>query len=187
MSRITKYEREQMVEVVLVHGFSEKLAAVNAELSALGDKIYAEIFKESLKHIDALPNDFAYSSRSFNINVNGQVRPIRTTGHKRLPHNASYSRDFIAVMADAHELVVELNQLTDKKEKIEAAKRDAKRNAIAVLDSVTTYKKLWQIWPESHEILKRFDRAPTEPMLPSAPIKDLNSALGLPTDKGVAA
>lgn len=187
MSRITKYDREQMVEAIVKHGFEKQLAQVNVELSKLADEFYADIFGSVQKHIDALPKGFSYAAKGFNINLNGQIRPLCMTESRRLPHKASYSRDTIAAFEDSHHLAVELNKLTDKKSKIESERNAAKRNANAVLESVTTYKKLWQVWPESHEILKGFDVAPTEPMLPSAPIKALNSALGLPSSKGEAA
>lgn len=182
MSRITKYDREQMVKAIAKHGFEKQLAQVGSELIVLADKIYTDIFGAIQKHIKALPKGFCYSSSSFNINVNGQNRPINMSEKKPLPYRASHSRETIAVYEDSHELVVELNTLTNKKEKLLLACKDAERNANAVFESVTTYKKLWQVWPESHEVLKGFDVAPTEPMLPSAPIKALNSALGLPTN-----
>lgn len=185
MSRITKYDREQMVEAIVKHGFEKQLAQVNASLDLLGDKFYADIFGPVQKHIAALPKGFAYVGRSFNVNVNGQRRKIQMTESKRLPHRCGEWSHDVAVLEDSHTLVLELNQLTSKKEKIEADRGAAKRNANAVLESVTTYKKLWQVWPESHEILKGFDVAPTEPMLPSAPIKALNSALGLPSGAAI--
>lgn len=185
MSRITKYDREQMVKAIANHGFEKQLAQLNAELVALADKIYTDIFGAIQKHIKALPKGFCYSSSSFNINVNGQNRPLNMSEKKTLPYRASHSRETVAVYEDSHELVIELNALTNKKEKLESERKSAERNATAVFESVTTFKKLWQVWPESHEILKGFDVAPTEPMLPSAPIKALNSALGLPSGKEV--
>lgn len=185
MSRITKYDREQMVKAIAKHGFEKQLAQVDSELVALADKFYTDIFGAAQKHIKALPKGFCYSSSSFNINVNGQNRPLSMSENRSLPYRASYSRETIAVYEDGHELVVELNTLTNKKEKLVSERKAAERNANAVFESVTTYKKLWQVWPESHEILKDFDVAPTEPMLPSAPIKALNSALGLPSGAAI--
>lgn len=50
----------------------------------------------------------------------------------------------------------------------------------SILSSVTTSKKLHELWPESVELTPP---EPTKPGLPSIPVSDLNSKFGLPTNK----
>lgn len=49
----------------------------------------------------------------------------------------------------------------------------------AVLDSVTTDKRLVEVWPEAVAFIPAAERA-ASPQLPALPISDLNRMIGLP-------
>ncbi|ELV4980379.1 hypothetical protein SHB81_000001, partial [Escherichia coli] len=54
-------------------------------------------------------------------------------------------------------------------------------NVWAALNSVTTVKRLIEVWPESKELLpKEADKASTA--LPALRVEDLNKMIGLPSE-----
>lgn len=68
----------------------------------------------------------------------------------------------------------------DKAIQADANKMRAQVNS--VLNSVTTVAKLLKVWPECRELLPA-GLGQDKVRLPAVPIKDLNAALGLPSDK----
>lgn len=81
-----------------------------------------------------------------------------------------------------HALEVEHDEIEalDKAIKNDANKMRAQVNS--VLNSVTTVAKLLKVWPECRELLPA-GLGQDKVRLPAVPIKDLNAALGLPSDK----
>ena len=56
----------------------------------------------------------------------------------------------------------------------------------AILYSVQTFKKLWEVWPASKSLLEKFVSKPTAAMLPAIQFDKVNAALGLPVDEVAA-
>ena len=84
-----------------------------------------------------------------------------------------------------HELSKRFTQLNEREATIEKKEIEIKANVKAVLDSVTTIKRLISVWPEAKEILpesERLERA----MLPAVKVENLNSLIGLPTESEAA-
>jgi hypothetical protein len=63
---------------------------------------------------------------------------------------------------------------------LEEKRRDLRARAVAVIESVTTVKRLLEVWPEVHDFLPEENAGP-QGNLPTVLIEDLNQALGLKT------
>lgn len=58
--------------------------------------------------------------------------------------------------------------------------RNSMRSEVqALLDSVQTFKKLWEVWPESKTLLEKFEEKPAIAILPAVQVQRLNEVLGL--------
>lgn len=81
-----------------------------------------------------------------------------------------------------HELTIKFHSIKDESKKAKDLKTSIQVNVNAMLDSVTTDKKLIEIWPESKELI------PTEiekkkVQLPSTSVDQLNTMIGIPSDE----
>lgn len=81
-----------------------------------------------------------------------------------------------------HELSKRFEKLNKKESKIKKKESEIEANVQAALNSVTTIKRLIEIWPESKELIPT-DISKTSVLLPALQVEDLNKLIGLPTDK----
>ncbi|WP_409975834.1 Nmad5 family putative nucleotide modification protein [Escherichia coli] len=85
-------------------------------------------------------------------------------------------------MFDAeHKITKRFDEICALQQKLEARKKDIESNVWAALNSVTTVKRLIEVWPESKELLpKEADKASAA--LPALRVEDLNKMIGLPSE-----
>lgn len=81
-----------------------------------------------------------------------------------------------------HELSKRFEKLNKKESKIKKKESEIEANVQATLNSVTTIKRLIEIWPESKELIPT-DISKASILLPALQVEDLNKLIGLPTDK----
>ncbi|HHR6131916.1 TPA: Nmad5 family putative nucleotide modification protein [Providencia alcalifaciens] len=86
------------------------------------------------------------------------------------------------LFAADHELSKRFEKLNKKEINIEKKEADIEANVQAALNSVTTIKRLIEIWPESKELISN-DISRATATLPALQVEDLNKLIGLPTDK----
>lgn len=91
------------------------------------------------------------------------------------------SRDKCLFSVD-HKLSKRFEKLTQKESKIKEKEAEINANVQAALNSVTTIKRLIEIWPESKELIPT-DISKASVSLPALQVEDLNKLIGLPTDK----
>lgn len=184
MSRLTNQIRQSMLKAVLEHAFSEKIAQAKADLIVAGDALYMDHHGEHLKIMQKLPASFLYKQGRMDTNIGGQRHVVQLSESKPMSYESNCSR--IVFEADNPAAIAWLQA----NEKVGDAinQRDAmSREVNAVLESVHTFKKLWEVWPESKSLLEKFEQKPAIAILPAVQVAKLNSALGLPTDKEIAA
>lgn len=184
MSRLTKSLREAMLGTVLDHAFSEKLSQARANLIAAGDALYMDHHGEHLRTMQKLPASFFYKQGRMDTNIGGQRHIVSLSESKPMSYESHCSR--IVFLAD-NPVAIAWLQANDKVKDTEKQRDAMSREINAVLESVHTFKKLWEVWPESKSLLEKFEQKPAIAILPAVQVAKLNSALGLPTDKGVAA
>lgn len=95
------------------------------------------------------------------------------------------ARDICLLAAD-DPLTVEFHKLDDDKRAIDQRNEEVKVNVRAALNSVSTVKRLLEVWPESKELLPD-DLDTAKAALPALKVCDLNKMIGLPTEETTAA
>ncbi|MBS0859610.1 Nmad5 family putative nucleotide modification protein [Providencia rettgeri] len=81
-----------------------------------------------------------------------------------------------------HELSKRFEKLKQKENKLAEKETEIETTTRAILSSVTTIKRLIEIWPESKELIPA-DISKSSATLPALQVEDLNKLIGLPTDK----
>lgn len=180
MSRLTKQLREKMLETVLDHAFDVKQKQAKAELNAAAEALYMAHHGEYLATLELLPSSFIYRSKSFDVSIGGQRHFISFDEKRIMTYESNHSR--VAFDADHSEAQAFL-RANDKVDDVNKQRSNMHREVNAVLESVHTFKKLWEVWPECKSLLEKFEDKPTIAILPAVQVHRLNAALGLPVDE----
>lgn len=86
------------------------------------------------------------------------------------------------LFAAEHEITTRFDEVFAAEAKLEARKKDIETTVWAALNSVTTIKRLIEVWPESKELIP--DGVDTaKQTLPALKVEDLNRLIGLPTEQ----
>ncbi len=170
--------RERMRDCVIDNAFISKFEALGNRLDEVSEKLYIDIYGNHLDTMHKLPNGFFRSSSHLYIAIGGQEHRLtfldcRLTayGHDKWNKAKYYVGD--------EPLAKEFMQVAVAIEKLEAERTKMSREVFALLDSVQTFKKLWEIWPESKSLLSKFEEKPAIAMLPAIEVQKINDALGL--------
>lgn len=81
-----------------------------------------------------------------------------------------------------HPLAVEFHAMEDAYKEVCERKKVLTAQVMSVINSVTTLKKLVEIWPEARELLPPNEQ-PIISNVPAVLISSLNAAIGLPTEE----
>lgn len=181
MSRLTNQLREKMLETVLDHAFLSKINSAQKAKIVAGEKIYQDIYGPYLIAMESLPKGFLPRTPSVYIAVAGQKHCVDFSEPRLIGkgHGDRYSQAAKLYVGDeqvAADFLKTVSDLTD----IENDRSNMKREVRAVLESVHTFKKLWEVWPECKSILEKFEVKPSIAILPAVQVDRLNSVLGLP-------
>lgn len=179
MSRLTNQIRKSMISTVLDHAFIEKQKQAQSELNAAGEALYMAHHGEYLATLELLPSSFVYRSSRFDTNIAGQRHNIYFEEKRIMTHESSSSH--VAFESDHPEAQAFL-RADDKVEDISKQRNAMDREVNSVLESVNTFKKLWEVWPECKSLLEKFEQKPTIAILPAVQVNRLNAALGLPVE-----
>lgn len=123
-------------------------------------------------------------SRNYRItaNVAGQSRDVYWNGEFSYADKPEERRvcpdERVTLLAD-DPLTEQLYAIDHDAAALKSEREQLTVSLWAVLDSVTTDKRLVEVWPESVAFIPAAERA-ASPQLPALPIADLNKMIGLP-------
>ena len=184
MSRLTKQLREKMLETVLDHAFTSKQQAAKREKIAAGEKIYQDIYGAHLIAMDSLPKGFMNQGRFIYIAIAGQKHCVELSEVKKIGYYHDHRHSETAKLYVGDETVAqEFLAAVDVSADLEKQRKAMHREVNAVLESVHTFKKLWEVWPECKSLLEKFEQKPAIATLPAVQAHRLNAALGLPVEE----
>lgn len=181
MSRLTKQIREAMLSAILSHAFDAKQQEAKRAKIQAGEKVYQDIYAPHLVAMESLPKGFLPKSSAFYIAIGGQKHTVecsegRLIGRHHGDRYCEGAKLYVGDEAVAKNFLDAVEQCKDLK-----TQRDQMSHEITpVLESVHTFKKLWEVWPESKSLLEKFEVKPAIAILPAVQVDKLNVALGLP-------
>lgn len=182
MSYLTKAVRENMRQTVLDHAFKEREDAAKAELVAAGEALYMAHHGPHLKAMQSLPKTFLYESSYMDTNLGGQRHNIELSDRKLMSYENNVSR----IVFEANDpAVINYLQANKKLDDIKEQRNTMSNKVNAILESVRTFKKLWEVWPEAKPLLEKFEDKPPVAYLPAIQFDQINAQLGLPPNSEV--
>lgn len=183
MSRLTKQLREKMLETVLEHAFTAKQQAANRAKVAAGEKVYTDIYGAHLIAMESLPKGFMNKGRYIYIAIAGQKHCVELSEQKKIGYSHDSRHSETAKLYVGDEVIAqEFLAAVDVSADLDKQRKAMHREVYAVLESVHTFKKLWEVWPECKSLLEKFEDKPTIAILPAVQVHRLNAALGLPAE-----
>lgn len=195
--KLNKSIKEAILNAALKKaGISEKRAAIRVRYAAWAESVRTQFatpeVAEKIKAAEELLKDIhpkLYAKVNVNsdpflkINAGGQTRVIYWCGSEKYsnakePELKLVTPYDLAIPADGT-LAQQLYAIDHSEEALEIEVQQLTLSLWAVLNSVTTDKKLIEIWPEAVAFIPAAEKANT-PQLPSLPIAELNKLIGLP-------
>lgn len=180
MSRLTKDLRERMARCVLNNAFGAKGKEAEQALRLAGDGIYTDIYGPHLKAMQSLPKDWLPMSWYVRIAIAGQNHDIYFSEKRIIGVDQHWYRPKLYVGDEV--VCVEYLKAVAVCDDVKKNRQAMDREVEAILNSVQTFKKLWEVWPASKSILEKFESKPTVAMLPAIQFDKVNAALGLPVE-----
>lgn len=200
MTRLTKDIKETLLKKLLVHAYKDRVQeAVNAN-AHFAVKVYNDAFAKDLEKINALPKGWLPTDTDIKVQFGPTVQrlyfrgtlgnysldaPLRDCGAKVIydtsyPFPANKKETVVKQYGGVHPLVSEFDSLKAKFSELETEIHRATKTIEAAMNSVTTVKKLIEVWPEVEEFAKPY--LEQVPNLPSIPRQELNALLDLPPE-----
>lgn len=175
MTKLTQINRDAIIHETLADTIVVEIRALDKAEYALAEKIYdAYTTKEERDILSKLDAKWLQFSHVLSVNVGGwsgdlsfqREHPMRWTRWDRL------------VIAD-EKLAAEIKAHLQKNEEIKRKRDDAITKLKALLNSVTTIKRLAEVWPEGKAYWSKYD---VKTALPAIPVQAVNEVLGLPKE-----
>lgn len=204
-ARLTRNIREALMKKLITRAFQERAQAMVERQCDFAHRVYQDALKPHLDRIAAIPegwlptdddikvsfgsdytqldfgNGLSYSIHHALRSAGAKPRQTKAGNRLELPFPSKFRGQCAKVYDHAHPLTEEFNNLTVEQEQLVADIEKAQRVTKATLESVTTVKKLIDVWPEVEEFAKHYlDNGERKAVLPAIPRADLNAQLGLP-------
>lgn len=199
MTRLTNEIRDKIINNAIVKAVGDR---ESVQLKTLGDKFSAKLIETAVGDkagelakinqkikdlIASIPSDFRIYETDEHLNRTDYVR-LNIAGQavdwsfdkaEIFPLTSWYNR---FVIPQGHELVTIMEAYRAEQKTIDDIKANVRENVKALVYSVTTVKKLLEVWPESVELIPTNVAKPVV-QLPSIKIEQLNALIGVPSEK----
>lgn len=197
--KLNKTTRDAILNAALKKaGIPDREAAIRSRYAAWAETVRLryvttdidaaiEEAKRIIKPAELVNSSYRVNDSATNVmrvNVAGQSRRIYFNGsvgsdtigvksvYKRVPNDGSVVVLSGPTAEQLYSIDHDAKTVADDREQLTVSLR-------AVLDSVTTDKRLVEVWPEAVAFIPAAERA-ASPQLPALPIADLNRLIGLP-------
>jgi hypothetical protein len=147
---------------------------LQTKLKRIGDAIHEHLVgKTVLDALTSVPPDFLIKSTRAAVRIAGQDYDVPFSGSRPIKRGS-----FLGVIEGSHRLAEEWTSTNSDVSALRASRKAAGAEIGAVLDSVTTLKRLQEVWPECSPFV--YGLGVVASSLPAVQVENLNKALGLP-------
>lgn len=177
--RLTNYDRDGIVNRALVAAFADRRATNSAEENDLGVAVYEKLFSKADRDLAlTMPEGWIYRDKCLRVTFGFQRTVLNLIDGVLVPSNNMYGCNNQGTIHD-QDLCDRFTRLEQEKSKLKEDYDSAKNKLRALLNSVNTYARLAEVWPEGVEFYKSLE--PKEGSKPLAIRTDeINAMLGLP-------
>jgi hypothetical protein len=199
MSRLTNTIREQMARKLVAFRYTDEAKALVQLNRALADRAYAHLYTKDVTDAmevigKAFSGAFERTTYGFFVNAGGYSVELGCELHSHwIQFEQAKPEGYLVVSRYSknhnltdEKLIEEAKDFADRYRRFGAACQTAYNEAMAVLNTCSTGKKLAEAWPEAMEVIG--DLIPEgERTLPVVQVADVNKKFGLPPKSKKAA
>ncbi|MFB5952131.1 Nmad5 family putative nucleotide modification protein [Klebsiella pasteurii] len=158
----------------------------DSERTARVDKVYEKLDKALSELRDSGSSFYISSGLSSSIYITISGRQLGWCPYGKDAKGEDIrlvtpNRDLCRFGAE-HEITKRFDEIINEEQKLITRKKEIEASVWAALNSVTTLKRLIEVWPESKELIPE-DSDSAKSALPALRVEDLNRMIGLPTEE----
>jgi hypothetical protein len=168
MTRLTSQLKQDILFKVLEDAFHERCKVHKAREHALAYLVRDQRLGEHKKAFLSLPPELVWEISGVRVAISGLYTHLGYGRQEPTPHNLSESLD------PKTELGAQVAAYIDNETAMRKEQREISAAVNATLNSVTTVKRLLEVWPEAAKYLPK---NPDKPQLPALRIDDLNARI----------
>lgn len=178
MSKLMKRNRDAIEEALVMRAFKEAEARTEKRKQAVALLCYRELIPADLeKRLDELPDGWVPKTSMVTLSLPGVYEHWNLDAPRSCPHSmyciGSIEYDKKGTIADAVLTLKKESDALDKK------KRDVRNEVRGVLRGITTWGRLFEVWPEAKDVIELLVPVTSGHALARIP-QELNTALNLP-------
>lgn len=207
-TRLTNPIRDSLMNSLLKRAFKKRGEDLIKRCVDYADRLYRDAMGKDLAQISALPDGWLQTDDDIKVQLGAEIKQVHftgTLGNWGLPdvfRNAGITENtdrkwqrfptklkgqVVKQYPGDHKLVEEFQQLDSEWNDLKAEMERAKKVAMAAMNSVSTVKKLIDVWPEVEEFAKHYlEDGERKAILPAIPRDQLNTLLNLPPEEKAA-
>lgn len=179
MTRLTNELRNDIREDAIKASFKKQNEKMTAEEHALGMKLYKNLFKKSeLTLLEQIDKKWFNMDSCLRFNCGGFDLKFVVDPSVPVPNRQGSYCNRLGNIDDI-ELVEKAQAFAKRKEDFKNEIRKAERALSVVLLSVTTVKRLAEVWPEGKAYYSHFVDEVKNTGVPMVRVEELNQMLGL--------
>jgi hypothetical protein len=173
--RLTKEVRDQIHDAALNASFKKETEALTRQETKLTALCYKSLFLASARAAAAaMPKGWIPQANSFLLNISGEQIRLTSKELFLVPTTHHHHESYVLKNAD---LAAEVRAWAYAKEDLRTRRKQAGAALSGMLLSVSTIKKLFEVWPEGQAFYKNV--APSPINLPAAHVGEVNKLLKL--------
>lgn len=207
-ARLTNPIRDSLMNSLLKRAFKKRGTDLIKRCADFADRLYKDAMGKDLAQIEALPDGWLQSDDDIKVQLGAEIKQVHFVGSlanwglpdifrnagvveitdkkwRRFP--SKFKGAVVKQYPGTHALVEEFQKLDNEWNELKAEMEKAKKVAMAAMNSVSTVKKLIDVWPEVEEFAKHYlEDGERKAILPAIPRDQLNILLNLPPEEKAA-
>lgn len=201
-TRLTTAIRESLMNSLLKRAFMKRgndMIAVRADYAR---RLYEDAMGKNLAQIEALPKGWLVTDTDIKVQLGAEIKSVYfggTLSSYGLPDNVRKCgvvterteyrfpyhlvNQVVKQYPGDHPLVAEFQKLDNEWSEFVGEVNRTRKVAMTAMESVSTVKKLIDVWPEVEEFAKHYlEDGERKAILPAIPRDQLNTLLNLPPE-----
>lgn len=176
MGRLTKSEKELIIERALKDVFKTKEDKLELEGKKLADQMYLTLYTDSEKELlNKSPKKWFNHVTDCSCYINGDYTRMKFSGAKTI--TADKYGDSFSTQLLPKELSDKLVAWRDKRDQLNKDKKSLNSKLNSLVMPITTEKKLIEVWPDGAKYLTPCDKTENLPAITSKEVTELMAKL----------
>lgn len=185
MTRLTNSIKEEILEEALNFKFSKEEAEIEKKRKELANDVYNDIYSKKTQEImTGIPKGYLPTDVDCYVQFCNEYTRV-FWGDRRLIAYKHCNTNAVKVYNETHKLTLKFLAIKEEYRDWRHRRSNARLSISTILNSVSTVKKLIEVWPEGKRFIKNLEAEKVA--LPALPIAEVNKMLGLIPVEGAQA